>query len=212
MKVLAELGTMAAYVAHEINIPFDVILKKAERIFKHCDHESHRQKLKDIMSEAKRGGEIVKQLRGELTAAVTNTLILIDVWLDENKIELNCDFQEGMPPIAIGESKIKQIALNLVRNAVDAMPNGGQLDISTRIANDDTKVELIARDTGTGILPEDRDKVFRPYYTTKESGLGTGLGLSECRAMVREVGGDISFETEVDQGTSFCVTLPIHGE
>lgn len=220
-NTMAELGELSGIVAHEINTPLHIILMKAERLLKHATDEQQQQKLQEIMYEAKRGGAIVAQLlsyakrshnpekKSDLTAMVSNALQLACHWLEEKNIKLYEQLSPSLPAAALGESEIKQVFFNLLRNAVDAMPDGGILTVQTRLAEDGHYVELLVRDTGGGILPDMREKIFHPYFTTKEPGQGTGLGLSVCREIVCKYGGTITVEEPIGQGSMFVVRFPI---
>lgn len=108
----------------------------------------------------------------------------------------------------MGDSQhIEQVIINLVLNAIDAMPRGGLLKISTSLKNSSAIVEI--KDTGEGISPENIDKIFDPFFTTKEPGKGTGLGLSVSYNIIKEHGGNISVESEVNGGTKFTIAIPL---
>lgn len=225
MSALAELGNLAGRVAHEMNAPLDIILKKAERLLKHKNNEEQKQRLEDIMKEARRGGAIVADLLDyhrrlhtdekmcDMTAAVSNAWQLIRHSFEHEGIQIHENLDPNLPRVTIGEAGVKQIFFNLARNAVDAMPGGGELTVQTRRAEDGQHVELLIRDTGVGIAPDILDKIFHPYFTTKEpgQGTGTGLGLTVCQTIVRQHGGTITFESQVGQGSTFVVTLPVEG-
>ena len=100
-----------------------------------------------------------------------------------------------------------QILLNLMLNAVDAMPDGGNLVIDTSI--NDSSINISIADTGDGIREENMDRIWEPFFTTKDVGKGTGLGLSVTRSLVERLSGDISVKSEIGKGTSFRISLPI---
>jgi signal transduction histidine kinase len=217
LAIRAELGDLAAFVAHEINTPLGIILMKAERLLTQTPDEQQRIKLQEVMNEAERGGRIVNELladvgrrHGEgkacdINSAIEHALRLIESLLETQRIQPKYELQE-VPIVAMEESKVKQIFFNLVRNAVDAMPRSGTLIVQTRLASDGNRVELRVRDTGSGIPEDLREKIFHPYFTTKEH--GTGLGLSMCRMLAQEYGGDITVESEEGKGSTFVVTFP----
>ena len=215
---LAGLGELAGFVAHEINTPLGIILMNAELLRDDMTDEQQRKTCQDIMREAKRGGRIVDELLHyvrrhhthdkscDLDVALTNALELIGSLLHKHHIQTQYTTQK-LPRLAIEESAVKQIFFNLVRNAVDAMPRGGTLTVQACVASAGKQIKLRVSDTGEGIPAELHDKIFHPYFTTKEQ--GTGLGLSLCRTLAHKYGGDIDIESLEGQGTTFIVTFPI---
>ena len=105
-------------------------------------------------------------------------------------------------------NKIKQVIINLVMNATHAMQGQGKITVTTGI-NETGMLELQVRDTGPGIAPELQEEVFAPFFTTKPEGEGTGLGLYICQNIIREHGGTISLESQLGEGTLFCISLPV---
>ena len=101
--------------------------------------------------------------------------------------------------------------MNLLTNAIDALPPGGQVTIRTRPSDDGKTVRIEVSDTGTGIDPAIRERIFDPFFTTKPLGQGTGLGLSISYGIIRDHGGRIEVESEMGKGTTFKVTLPVQG-
>jgi signal transduction histidine kinase len=122
-------------------------------------------------------------------------------------LELN--LPSGLPEIVGDRHRLEQVFLNIVLNAVDAMPEGGQLSISCTCA--DQSLVTTITDSGCGIPEEDQGRVFDPFYTTKEVGEGTGLGLSIAHGIVQEHGGQIEVRSQMGQGSEFIVHLPLHG-
>jgi signal transduction histidine kinase len=121
-------------------------------------------------------------------------------------IDLELQVAPGLPPVCADRDQIEQALLNLVTNAVDAMPAGGRLSLAARA--DDGQVALLVTDTGAGIPPEDLSRVFEPLYTTKPRGKGTGLGLPILRDIVEAHGGTVRLESRAGQGTTAVVRLP----
>jgi two-component system, NtrC family, sensor kinase len=109
--------------------------------------------------------------------------------------------------VQIDVSRIKQVFLNIINNAVYVMPDGGDLTITTSRTDDGVAVSI--RDTGPGIAPEHRDKIFDPFFTTKPEVSGTGLGLSVSLGIVQSHGGNIHVDSEIGHGSTFTVTLPL---
>jgi len=122
-------------------------------------------------------------------------------------IEVRVEFDEQIPVVKTVEDRLFCVFLNLALNAADAMPGGGTLDIHTAAA--DGMIVVRFRDTGEGIPPGNLGKIFDPYFTTKEPGRGTGLGLSVCRTTLRDIGGDVTVESVVGGGSTFRVIVPM---
>ena len=123
---------------------------------------------------------------------------------EASNIRILRNYAPGMPKIRSGN--LYQVFCNLTKNALDAMPNGGQLRISTRPEDDTIVVEF--RDTGTGLPTENTEAIFEPFFTTKDRGKGTGLGLAICRDVVESCHGRITAENAPDGGSIFTVYLP----
>lgn len=132
--------------------------------------------------------------------------------LHKRGIEVVWDLDAALPPIQCDLQKLQQVFLNLLTNAADAMPHGGQLVLRTRPAvlpGDCEAVAIEVSDSGVGIPPEHLDKVFDPFFTTKGQGQGTGLGLPICRRIVEEHRGKITLRSTVGRGTTVTVVLPL---
>ncbi|OHB93852.1 MAG: hypothetical protein A2Z58_04300 [Planctomycetes bacterium RIFCSPHIGHO2_12_42_15] len=106
-------------------------------------------------------------------------------------------------------NQIQQVILNIVNNAVDALPQGGDIFIETRLNMEAKSIEVVFEDNGIGISSEDQNRVFAPFFTTKEPGKGTGLGLSICNNIISAHNGKIALESRIGNGTRFVVSLPI---
>jgi two-component system NtrC family sensor kinase len=116
---------------------------------------------------------------------------------------------ESLPLINGHPSQLQQVFTNLILNAIQAMPKGGALTISSRMREDLKAVEISFTDTGVGIPEENLSKIFEPFFTSKKVGEGTGLGLSVSYGLIKNHGGEIKVKSEKNQGTTFTVTLPI---
>jgi two-component system, NtrC family, sensor kinase len=119
-------------------------------------------------------------------------------------------YARDLPPVELDVSRIKQVFLNIINNAVYVMPNGGALTIRTEAANSGVRISF--EDTGPGIAPEHRDRIFDPFFTTKPEVSGTGLGLSVSLGIVQSHGGTIEVQTEMGRGTTFTIALPLRLE
>jgi signal transduction histidine kinase len=123
-------------------------------------------------------------------------------------IEVHTNFDDTVPPVELVEDSIFAVLLNLTLNAADAMPEGGILEITVRAG--EGEIEIDFRDTGHGISEEDLERIFEPYFTTKEPGRGTGLGLTLARGVLRDIGGDVEVESELGKGSTFRVRIPMN--
>ena len=124
-------------------------------------------------------------------------------------IQVSMELDESQPEAVIDTGELQQVILNMLLNAMQAMPDGGDLGIQTRVSGDG--VEITITDTGIGIAPENLHKVFNPFFTTKEVGKGTGLGLSVSFNIIEKHGGTIRAESQPGKGTAFTIVLPMNG-
>ena len=146
-----------------------------------------------------------------LNEVVTDTLNILRGHLEERGrlgLTLTVNLFEGLPLVAGDEAQLKQVLLNLLTNSMDAITGLGEITITTHPENDNT-VNLSVEDTGGGIPPENMDKLFNPFFTTKPVGKGIGIGLATCYSIVREHHGSIEVASEVGLGTHFTVKLPL---
>jgi signal transduction histidine kinase len=224
---LAAVGQMAAGLAHEINNPLTTVAGFAELwLDEMAADDPRRQEMELMTREAQRARAVVMRLldfarqgervreRSELNEVVREGLDLIRHLLRLHGIELQVRFAEGLPWMDLDRGGIKQVLLNLIHNAIQAMPAGGQLWVETEHAmhSDRAGVVVRVRDTGMGIAPENLGRIFEPFFTTKPGGEGTGLGLAVSYGIVSEAGGVISVESVVGQGSVFEVWLPLSKE
>jgi two-component system NtrC family sensor kinase len=143
----------------------------------------------------------------DLNKLISDVVLFIGKQLHEFKIKTVLDLEDNLPQIFASGNQIKQVLLNLIMNAKAAMPRGGTLTITSSDA--DAKVLFKIADTGVGIPPEIRNRLFEPFLTTKSEVKGSGLGLSVCFGIIRQHGGEIDVISEVGVGTTFTVTLPV---
>ena len=132
------------------------------------------------------------------------------------KVKYHLDLAEGLPKARGDAAQLQQVVLNLINNAVMAMPQGGHLTVSTRLNPKHDRVEIVFADTGEGIKKENLPKIYDPFFTTRKVGEGTGLGLSVSYAIITKFGGTITCESKTKEeskdhtsGTKFTITLPI---
>ena len=215
---------MAKQVAHEIKNPLTPIQLSAQQLLKAYDDDSprfpeilkrtckaisdHVELLRQIASDFSAfAGFPVRQLETlELDAQIADAL---DPYEGHDTIVVERRTDGDSPLIEADRSELRRVLLNLVENAVDAMPQGGRLTVSRHRLQQDgaTMVELRISDTGVGIAPEDRARLFEPFFSTKSG--GTGLGLAICRRAVTDLGGTIAIESEVGLGTTVIIRLPV---
>ena len=215
---LASVGTLASGVAHEINNPLAGITGYAEAIVDEVDSTQMRSYARKIADIAERASEVVGWLsRYSRQARDTN---IVDADLNEilrdsleamrfsrlsTNIEVIPNYGE-IPSIKGNRTELQQVFVNLLRNSMDAMPEGGKIVLSTRFRGGLVEVEV--SDTGMGIPEEDMAKIFDPFFTTKEVGKGTGLGLYVISMIIKKHHGTIEVESEVGKGTAFILGFP----
>ncbi len=220
---LAAVGQLAAGVAHEINNPLTTISGFSELILGELPTESPlRNDLTMIRRESQRARDVVRRLLdfarqsgphsepADLNDVVRETVILMKnaaITKSVNVLEL---YAADLPWVRMDVNQIKQVVLNLLNNAVQAMPRGGTLTVATeRYDLEAPGVRLRLADTGVGIPRENLDRIFEPFFTTKPPGEGTGLGLALSYSIVSDHGGKIEVNSVVNKGTTFVVWLPI---
>jgi two-component system, NtrC family, sensor kinase len=231
VEKMATIGKMAAVVAHEINNPLAGILTYAKLVRRWIERgEAETSKKADaeqsldlITAESHRCGELVKNLltfsrtapmnvvTTDLDVVVDRGVRLLRHQMEMNGIELHLELAQGLPKIQCDPGQIEQVVLALVMNAIDAMPRGGNLWLSTRFSEASMEVAIEVRDDGSGIPPEILPRLFEPFLTTKESGKGVGLGLAVSENIVERHEGRIDVQSELGKGTTFTVTLPLAG-
>ncbi|HNW60931.1 MAG TPA: ATP-binding protein [bacterium] len=220
---LASIGRLASGVAHEINNPLHGL--------KSCLYAIERepQNLPQLRSYLKLADEgldhialIVQKLLGfsrqhakqtiamDLNNETEKVLSLLAFRLDKNQIIIERDFARPLPELHADPYLIQEVILNLLLNSMDSMEEGGTIRITTR-CDGAVAVRLEIADTGCGIDAKDMDRIFDPFFTTKEEGKGTGLGLSVSLGIIESHGGTITCESRPYRGTTFFITLPLHG-
>jgi two-component system NtrC family sensor kinase len=225
---MASIGKMAAVLAHEINNPLSGILTYAKLLRKYLDHpdngKDRRQEICDsldlIASESRRCGDLVKNLLTfsrttpmnlqptNLNSVIDQALRLIQHQLELSAIHVEEHLDPDLPLIDCDGAQIEQVLLALLMNAMDAMPQGGNLWITSTAKADAAQLRIVVRDDGAGIPPEILPRIFEPFLTTKETGRGVGLGLAISHSILERHSGTIAVQSEVGKGTTFIVTLP----
>ena len=226
---MASIGKLAAVVAHEINNPLAGILTYAKLLKKRLSREAQPDTenismFELIESESRRCGEIVKNLMtfarptsmnrepADLNSIIDRTARLVQHQLELKNIELHPKLDKSLPLVRCDSGQIEQVVLALVMNAIEAMPNGGNLRLASRTAPDNEHVQVEVCDDGVGMPPEVVAHMFEPFFTTKEHGRGLGLGLAISRNIVDRHGGLIEVASESGHGTAFTITLPLQSK
>lgn len=220
---IAAIGTLTAGIAHELNNPINNIVLTAEALkedFPHLDKEEALELIQDILVQSGRASEIVRNLldfsrseqpvfeRVDVSKVIRDTLKLVQNQVALAGVEVERDLPPELPPIHGDPKTLQQVFLNLFVNAIQAMKQGGILKVRA-YCEDGHWLKVEVADTGIGIDPEDLPHIFEPFYTTKEVGRGTGLGLSVSYGIVQKHGGRIEVKSRKGQGSTFTVVLPV---
>ncbi len=221
---LRAVGEMASGVAHDFNNALAIILGNTQLLLLSTKDKEQVDALKIIEKVAKDGAQTVRRLQEFTKSKVRQDLYKMDInaivkdaveitrpkWRDEGQgrgahIEMVTHF-EKVPPAAGNVSELREVITNMIFNAIDAMPEGGRIEIRTFRGTE--KVLIRVSDTGLGMSEEVRKKIFEPFFTTKPF-TNTGLGLSMSYGIIQRFGGEIEVESEIGSGTTFTITLPI---
>ncbi|MCZ6699161.1 MAG: PAS domain S-box protein, partial [Planctomycetota bacterium] len=226
---LSTLGEMATGLAHELNQPLAAIASFAaagERDIRNgsASLERTRRRLTDICEQVDRAGQIIRGLRTLVRGrhserspllieeCAEEVLQLVQPELRKNGIRVRIAASSSLPRIEADGIQIQQVLLNLIRNAMDAMKDTKleerSIEIRLGVREEDDELEVLVRDNGHGVSPEHLDKLFEPFFSTKEAGLGMGLSIS--RSIVQAHGGRLSAENNPDRGVTFRIRFPIH--
>jgi len=223
---LAAIGELSAGIAHEINNPLAIIRQEAEWMLHLLkkgttpDSEEMTNYLTEIIRQVDRGREITHNLlnfarrrQPVVQAVALDRLIedmasIVEKEAKNNHITIRKEFQPDLPVINSDAPLLRQVVLNLLNNAIQAIGQDGTVTIITQApGNNEVMVQI--NDTGCGIPKEHLAQIFDPFFTTKPQGKGTGLGLSICHGIVERLGGRISVTSEPGQGSSFTLKLPL---
>lgn len=222
---LSAVGKLSASIAHEFNNPLQGIMTVLKGLGKRAILEQEdRELLNAAIGEGDRIKKLIRSLQDfnrpssykkvvmDVQSSIDSLLLLYKSDFKKKNISVQFDYAEHLPLIMAVPDQIKQVLLNLLANAADAcqQQHGGVISISTCQENE--KVAISIKDTGIGIHPEQMDRLFQPFYTTKPEVKGTGLGLSICHGIVKNHQGEIRVESQPGKGTTFTVLLPVQGE
>ncbi|MGQ0708634.1 MAG: ATP-binding protein [Rhodoferax sp.] len=222
---LAALGVMAGGIAHELRNPLSVSFSAAQFLLEPPEDAAFQQECaQKIINGIQRASMIIENLLRfarpssgnqteplNLVALVHETLSVLIPQAKLQKITVLESYEEAQVPTAGNANLLQQVVMNLVLNAYQATPEGGEVEVGVRRA--DGKAQVRVRDTGCGISPHDLGRIFDPFFTTQPVGKGTGLGLSICHTLVKQHGGSIAVESSVEGlGSTFVVYLPLAAE
>jgi two-component system NtrC family sensor kinase len=217
---LAAMGRLTSQIAHELNNPIYGIMNTLELLKTEIHPESKRRRILELsLSETQRLAEMLRNMLSfskpeeekrrpvKINELVEGILLVMEKQMRESNVKVETYFDDSLPEVMASTNQMRQVMLNLLKNAKEAMPKGGLLTVRT--SREDRKVRVAIQDTGVGIPEEIKDKIFDAFFTTKQKVKGVGLGLSVCYGIIKDHGGEIKVESEVDKGTTFIIHLPM---
>jgi two-component system NtrC family sensor kinase len=219
---MVAMGQLAAGVAHEINNPLGVILCYADLLKRQLEDspeglqdlaviEKHAMSCQRIVSDLlkfARWKETERQLT-PLNRTLEEVVQMVSHQFRQHHVEIELHLAEDVPPLSIDVDKMKQVYLNLFMNARQAIKDGGKIRVSSRYLEQERQVQIVFWDNGSGISPQIRERIFDPFFSTKKTGEGTGLGLSVSYGIVRDHGGEIQVDSEPGRWSQFTIVLPL---
>ena len=223
-KKLASLGILTSGVAHELGNPLNNISMVAQTYLELYDHlpgEDRKEYMNTVLEETERIKKIVQDLLdfsrpkkadfkvANINSVIRSSLNLVRNTLDISKINSQSDLKEGLPAVFIDEDRIREVLVNLLSNAVHAMPSGGTVFIRTKLSKNQENIIIEIQDTGKGIPEEFISYIFDPFFSTKGAE-GTGLGLSISYGIIERHHGKMYVRSKVGVGTTFVIELPIY--
>ncbi len=225
---LAAVGRLISGIAHEVNNPVSIIKLHIASVMQNIESqklpEDLIETLRVIQRQNNKIGQIISGLQAfsrqgsfspdwvDVNQTVHTALRLVENTLQNQDIVYQAELADSLPKVFLDPIRIEQVLLNLFNNAIEAMPGGGILTVSTTLETDQTDEDWVMvriRDTGTGIEEDHLTQLFDPFFTTKEVGEGTGLGLSVSYGLIQEHGGRIEVSSQRGKGTEFQIYLPI---
>jgi two-component system NtrC family sensor kinase len=218
---MAELGRLSAGVIHEINTPLSVIAAASQMVLQ--EHELSEfavEMIERIHAEAQRLSQLTRGLLSfsredngtreetDVNDTLRDVMGFLRYEAQKRSVRVVEEFDYKLPCIYADVNRLKQVFINIIMNALYAMPDGGQLLLRTTLSGEMVSIEVA--DTGCGMSREVIDKIFEPFYTTKKSGQGTGLGLFVTRNNVLALDGRIEVESKKDEGSRFILCFPVY--
>jgi two-component system NtrC family sensor kinase len=216
---LAAMGRLTSQIAHELNNPIYGIMNTLELLKTEIPPESKRRRILELsLSETQRLSEMLRSMLSfskpeeekrrpiKINELVEGILLVMEKQMREVNINVETYFDSEIPEVMASTNQMRQVMLNLIKNAKEAMPKGGTLTVRT--SREDDKVLIHIQDTGIGIPEEIRDKIFEAFFTTKQKVKGVGLGLSVCYGIIKDHGGEIKVKSKEGKGTTFIISLP----
>lgn len=218
---LAAIGQLTAGLAHEMGTPLNIISGRAEYLLSDMSPDDpRRESLNVIIGQTERMAQLINNLlefsrpqkvhfvKLEVPDVVEGVLSLLEAQLVKGKIQVDFQKADDLPKIEADYNQLQQVFLNIILNAIQAMPNGGRLELKLERESEES-IKAVISDTGVGIPSENVPKIFEPFFTTKDSGQGTGLGLAIVAKILRDHGGAIEVWSEQGKGATFTIKLPI---
>jgi two-component system NtrC family sensor kinase len=218
---LAAMGRLTSQIAHELNNPLYGIMNTLELLKTEIAPDNKRRKILEMaLSETIRLSDLLRKMLSfskpdqeerhpvDINSVLDEILLLHEKQLKENDINIKYRLAEDLGRVKASKNQLRQVFLNMITNARDAMPNGGTFTVTTGGDGENIIVEIA--DTGMGIRKENIDKIFDSFFTTKGEVKGVGLGLSVCYGFIKDHGGDIEVKSQEAVGTTFTITLPVH--
>ncbi len=217
---LAAMGRLTSQIAHELNNPIYGIMNTLELLKTEIPPESKRRRILDLsLSETQRLSEMLRNMLSfskpeeekrkpvKMNELIEGILLVMDKQMRESNIKVETDFDIEIPEVMASTNQMRQVMLNILKNAKEAMPKGGTLTVRT--SREGNKVLIHIQDTGMGIPEEIRNRIFEAFFTTKQKVKGVGLGLSVCYGIIRDHGVELGVDSEEGKGTTFTISLPV---
>ena len=216
---LAAMGRLTSQIAHELNNPIYGIMNTLELLKTEIPPDSKRRRILDMsLSETERLADMLRSMLSfskpeeetrrniNVNELLENVMLFFEKQMWESNIKIKINLDKKLPPVTASPNQLRQVILNIVANAKDAMPRGGTLTVETLSKDENIIIKL--KDTGIGIPEEIRDKIFDAFFTTKHKVKGVGLGLSVCYGIIKDHGGDIRVKSKAGKGSTFSIILP----
>ncbi len=218
---LGSIGTLAAGIAHEVGNPLTSISSITQMICRRTNDVFVQEKLEQIKNQTNRIAHVIRQLvdfsipsftdskSNDINQILTGSINMVRMGMNSENIEFSTKLADNLPMIDLVPDKLMQVFVNILMNSVDALDaKTGKIEVSSELKNG--LIEIKIKDSGKGITWEAVENIFEPFYTTKEVGKGTGLGLWVSYGIIKNLGGDIHVDSEIGQGSTFTINLPLN--